>query len=384
MATVSTVSETSNFAAVRTPPQYCNFYAVGRYWVFYVTDNIIWSPLRFRSSINGIAWSDATDVVSDDVNDGATFSIWFDGTYVHYVRSKRSAGNKVYYRRGAPQAGGTITWSAVEQEAYDPGVGDWGDDPVVTVDSNGYPYIAFHQGMADDLIAIKSSTNDGTWVQDWAQTLYANATILCGLIPLTSGKVYCAYKLILGDERLRGRLWNGAIWEAEEFCTTSEVGGSWNSWSGVAIGDDIHIVFTKEISFDLVYVKKTNGVGWGAEATVQASTTSLTAPALAKSGADLYCFWLSAPTVDHVYYKKCTGGVWDAGPTDWIDESGDDFTSARCIQSSYEARSVIGVVYQTKTGSPYNVRHAILDDAPVAGGGGGGGLAAAAARVLLT
>jgi hypothetical protein len=39
------------------------------------------------------------------------------------------------------------------------------------------------------------------------------------------------------------------------------------------------------------------------------------------SSGDLYCFWSSVPTENHIFYKKCVSGTWDALVTDWITDT---------------------------------------------------------------
>jgi len=75
----------------------------------------------------------------------------------------------------------------------------------------------------------------------------------------------------------------------------------------------------------------------------------------------IYCFWAGSPTADHLYYKKCSESVWDVDPTDWLDESTDDFTGYERISCYKKAWSgYLAVGYMTKTGSPYNVQFKAL------------------------
>jgi len=135
-------------------------------------------------------------------------------------------------------------------------------------------------------------------------------------------------------------------------------------FSAVAIGDDVHLVFTNTTP-NIVYKKRTWGVGWGSEVVVQSSVQSNTAPALSVYGSsDLICFWLNTPTAGHVYYKKCIGGTWDTSPTDWINESAYGFTNNQELSSFYKTYgSKVGLVYLRKTSSPYDVRFAYLTTA---------------------
>ncbi|MEM2885932.1 MAG: hypothetical protein QXF24_07575, partial [Thermoproteota archaeon] len=132
----------------------------------------------------------------------------------------------------------------------------------------------------------------------------------------------------------------------------------------VAEGDYVHAVFLSSSS--IKYVKHTYDPYFpslSSATTVQSSVTSTSAPILSIHTANnyLYCFWAGSPTADHVYYKKCVGGTWDSSPTDWINEATDHLTAndmLTCFYSSYSYK--IGLVYMTKTSSPYNVRFEFL------------------------
>jgi len=102
----STVGTSTANSATYAPFQRKSFYAAGRFWVFY-SDG---SNMVYRTSTDSSSWSSATTVRACTY--GFKFSIWFDGTYLHYAYSDVSA---IYYRRETPNSDGTITWSAAEQ-----------------------------------------------------------------------------------------------------------------------------------------------------------------------------------------------------------------------------------------------------------------------------
>ena len=72
----------------------------------------------------------------------------------------------------------------------------------------------------------------------------------------------------------------------------------------------------------------------------------------------LYCFWRGYTNTTHIYYKKKTqAGSWDSSATDWINESTEGLTEADRLTSFYkDYGGKIGLVYMTKTSSPYKVR----------------------------
>ena len=238
-------------------------------------------------------------------------------------------------------------------------------NPGFCVDDGGYPWIGWneHNGVDEGHRKVtKSDTNDGTWstATDFPYTLYTGTVRYgeVGLIPLTSQRVY-AIRARTGVAMM-GNLWDGSSWGSEE--TFGDIQTS-TTFSAVNEGDDVHLVYLEDVSDDVTYLKRTYGVGWGSPVNVQSSVTVTSAPVLTIDVASkvLYCFWGGSPTADHIYYKKCKAGQWDADPTDWIDETTDDLTANDRLTSYYQKHgSYIGLIYMTKTADPYNVRFDFL------------------------
>jgi hypothetical protein len=141
-----------------------SFYANGRFWVFYKTHFFgvgTYHDICYRTSTDGTTWTDEVFVtkVWGTTDWGEDYSLYFDGTYFHYVA--KTDLTKLRYRRGLPNADGSIVWSAAEQVVTD-SIRTW--DPTITVDTQGYPFI----GYADAYYpwVTKSITNDGTWQTD--------------------------------------------------------------------------------------------------------------------------------------------------------------------------------------------------------------------------
>jgi len=362
----STVDDTLTInTATQYPYQRKSFYANSRYWVFY-SDG---TNMVYKTSTDGSTWSSATSVRA--CTSGDKFSIWFDGTYVHYAYADLTADTPLYYRRGTPNADGTITWST-EQTAGASYTSWMYKCPMVSVDSGGYPWIGFRRQEVSGATyyypyVIKSSTNDGTFVRDTTidSSGYKKLSTTSvdywhvSPIPLTGGKVYVIYARY--DYYVYGILWSGSAWGSQELST------SYINWgyhhSAVANGDDVHLVFLKFSTYDIIYRKRTYGTGWGSEVTVQSATTSTSAPVLSIDTAtgNLYCFWAGSPTAGHIYYKMCVSGTWDSTATDWINEATDGITGNAMLTGFYkDYGSKIGLVYMTKTASPYKIRFAYL------------------------
>jgi hypothetical protein len=287
-------------------------------------------------------------------------SVWFDGTYVHYAYAGVVAADPMLYRRGLTDRTGTITWSAAEQTAVAGVGGVVLYVPFVSVDSNGYVWISYRRGSGYPYVT-KSGNNDGTWgatpggfphlLINSSQTYWAPS-----ITPLTSGKMFAFY----GYEAAvaKGKAWDGAAWKAEIATTSSIALGTYHS--AVAKGDNVHVCFQKEATFDIVYVKYTYDTNsFGTEATVQSAVSSTSGPLLSRTTAtgNLHCFWVGA---NHIYYKKYVNGSWDASATDWFIEA-DTLTANDCLTCFVNRQEwKTGLVYVAKAGSPYDVKFACL------------------------
>jgi len=363
----STVGTSTSSAAVEHHFQRKCFYANGRFWVFYFDGDY----LVYRTSTDGETWSSPTTIGSWAAG---VFSLFFDGTYFHYARSG-GAGVNLYYRRGKPNADGTITWSADEQLVQ--ALEDSNDiiyTPVIAVDSNGYPFIGYryydYSAGTYYPYVTKSSTNDGTWstASGFPYLLKDVSSSYWRVIPLrlTGGKMYILY-FYSGANSSFGRLWTGTM-GSEEAVTSSNISGG--RGAATSYGDDVYFCFNKVVvageQYSLMFIKRTYGVGWESEETVKTGIPYDLAPTIGAdpNSGDCYVFWESTST-DHIYYRKrSVDGVWD-DVVDWIDESVDGLPTNYYVTSFYEAlEGYLGLLYISKTSSPYNVRFAFLSIAP--------------------
>jgi hypothetical protein len=219
---------------------------------------------------------------------------------------------------------------------------------------------------------IKSGNNDGTWGTTPSGFPYQLSTTShdwrVSVIPLTSGKMLAVYAYDSGT--VRAKKWDGSAWGAEVATTSAIIFGDCHS--AVAQGDDVHLTFLKSTGYDILYVKYTYSTNsFGSETTLKASATSTSTPVISIDTAtnDLYVFAAtkttgtpSGWTANHIYYIKYTAssGTWGSW-TDWIDESTEVLTEADRLTCFYKAYgSKIGLLYMTKTASPYNVKFAYM------------------------
>jgi len=355
----STVGTSTTDRATWAAFQRKSFYASGRFWVFYGDG----SNMVFRSSTDGSTWSDPTTVRA--AGEGRDFSTYFDGTYVHYAYATGTSGGALTYRRGTPNSDGTITWSADEQTAYQ-ATGEWVFYPSVTVDSNGYAWIGFlHYDAAYHPYVTKSGNNDGTWGTTPSGFPYELTSATSSnnwhvsIITLTSAKMLAIYAY--SGATIIAKRWDGSSWGSEVATTSAIVYGQRHS--AVAQGDNVHLVFCKVSTYPIIHTEYVyTSDSFSSETTVQSNIGSSGGPVLSRNTAnnDLYCFWAGSPTAKHIYYKKRVNGTWDTDPTDWITES-DSLTGndrLTCFYTSCTAK--IGLIYMTKTASPYNIRFDFL------------------------
>jgi hypothetical protein len=351
---------TTNTATVSTHMRK-SFYANGRYWVFYSDA----TNMVYKTSLDGVSWSLQTTIRAAD--SGNRFSVFFDGTYLHYAYSAETANTPIYYRRGTPNSNGTITWSAAEQTALAAVSTDTYNGPNISVATDGRAWIGYElyttTGPARSPYVTRNNNTDGTWsvASGFPYQLRGQMGSIANPhcvepVPLTTGYVFCVYGA--SGFTLRGKRWNGG-WGTEK-ATTNAVLGS-NGYSAVNEGDDVHLCFVTGSNPDtVIYAKYTYGSdSFGGETTIQSSPNGgLPAVSLNTTTNTLYCFWRNYNNGTHIYYKKKTqAGSWDSTATDWIDESTDGLTASDRLTSFYKDYSgKIGLVYMAKTSSPYKVR----------------------------
>ena len=385
----TTVGTTTNSFAIGNSEGYNQggFLAAGRLWTYYTNGTYE----LLVSSTDGLTW--APPIIIRQASN--QFQGTFDGTYFYYAQPtvKKKLG-EVVYRRGLPNSDGTITWSAPEQVAVTCGniYPYYCDDASIAVDSAGYVWIGYSTPYSDCSGCLpsypyvtKNANDDGTWstaagfplklsdvgsggdpydAGDWGETV----------VSLTNQKVYVLYghgsEGGAGGTPILGRLWdpvNG--WGPVESATTSFLEGNMRYSSAVAIGDDIYLVYIADQTTNIQFVKRTATSGaWSSEITAYSlSGTSTYRIAIALSVdslGNLFLFWMSNPTANHIYYEEFTAstGTWDTGPTDWISESA-IADSRNIFVYPHQYEGMIGVTYETGNASPYAIKFAILGPA---------------------
>ncbi len=333
-----------------------SFYANTRFYVFY-SDG---ANMTYRTSLNGIDWNTPASPNIRACVSGDQFSVWFDGTYVHYAFSTGASGTHVYYRRGTPNGGGNITWGSAEVVAI-PGVsGVICSIPSISVDSTGSAWIGYRRIQSGNLYAyvVKNKNTNGTWATasgfPYNLSGYSAAAWVATPVPLDSGKVVAIYGTV--GQVIRARSWNGTAWVGG-FTTVS--GSSWLYFSAVGKGDDVHLAFLN--TSRIIYVKYNfSSNSLGPEEVVQGGVTSTTGPVLSldSTSGDLHLFWAGAPTASRIFYKQSAGGKWDAAALNLVDESSQTLSGNGFLTTPYATGGTEGkiVFYLTKAVKPFNVK----------------------------
>lgn len=335
------------------------FRMANRFWVFYTDESYV----RYQTSTNGITWADPINIRTGLSGSGMRLSLFFDGTYIHYVYSVFN--DKIVYRRGTPETDGTIDWSASEQTVVSASDIYYVS---IAVNQDGYPFIGYTRTVSPYFSkVVKSSTNDGTWTTDWTETL-ASASgdhhFRTVVRTLSTNRIYAVHSEPSGGGGLiYGNLWNGSSWGSKQTITWSDM--YHNRWDVIAEGDDLHLTFTsgpESDNLDIRYVKGTYSAGshsWGSEVIIDGTPTSGTHPAITRNASDLYVLWANFPETNHVYYRKYDAGtsMWESR-VDWLTEPWTTWAH-RSLDAMLEAvDGYIGVFWQSNT--PYTLRFACL------------------------
>jgi len=370
LSTIATLT-TYGYAAVEYACQRKTFYANGRFWIFYYDGA---RSAGYSTSIDGFSWTPFTPFTSRECGAGWRLAVAFNGTYLHYVFSTGVNGDPLYYRCGLPNADGTITWLDVEQNVTI-GESDTGHLwPAIAIDSEGRPWVAYARKNATEnsryAYVTTSLTPNGTWItapgfpHRLSSTNYTGINVM--IVPLTNQKMLAIVSC--GGWQIESYLWNGSSW-SEKQTTSSAItsdGIIECGLSAVNQGDDVHLVFIKDSTHDLIYTKYSYATNsWGPETIVQPAVNSETSPVLSIDATTnkLYCFWAGSPVANCIYYKVYNGSAWNfEGSNPWIAESSlAGYYQYDGLSGFYQSyNNLIGLAYTNGIDSVYQLRFAFL------------------------
>jgi len=351
----STIGTSGFYLTTNIPFQRKAFHAAGLHWIFYSD----YQNMVYKTSSDGINWSSATTV--RPALYGYLFSIWFDGTYVHYAYRDYEG---ILYRRGQISGSGSITWEAERLVA----AGNlWA--PNICIDSNGFPWISYRTNIADTQIdmkpyIVKASTVNGSSWDTPKQLSTLDELWWITPLPLTSGKVYVLYSYPKGP--IYGNLWNGNTWLAtpETATPTGATTEDYGSFSAVARGDNVYLVYLQNFTRNILTLNRTNGV-WGQETILVTfdpeeiiypePPNPLPTISIDPSKGNLYVRWIRLKLYQIRY--DATLKEWGVIETPF----GTIFNSPdpRSLSSYYQVwESIVGSTWTEGIDSPYNVTYA--------------------------
>jgi len=340
------------------------FYHNGRFWVFY-TDG---TNLKYSSSTDGLDWGTATTI--RPCTWAMDFSIWFDGTFVHYVYAPHDAsGEPIVYRRGTPLSTGSVTWDTPTEQTVQPGESNvkyFG--PCVQVDSSGYPWVGYRKRDASSLpvqsyaYVTKSSLNNGSWATDTGfpyQLSTLSAAWYINPVALTNNKMYVIY-MQTDNGYMRGKLYD-STWSPEETISPSTIRAC-DTHSEVAIGDNVYLVFLEDNNAHIHFVYRDYSTGqWSNEEDVELSDSNLGSyPILScvPANKSFYVFWVPDSFPDRIFYKRRIDGKWDDIPIDWVTDNG---VYSICLSGyAREYNNKIGLCWENSI-SPIYVKHQYIE-----------------------
>lgn len=360
-------SSGASYRTVRTPSQQSCIYANGSYWVFY--ENGL-GNFSYVSSTDGEIWSSATVIESEDMpfSFGAMFDVAVNEQTdrVHFVCDPlKISPSNLSYLSGIACSNGTILWNEVNgstRQVIIEQVGPYKlQDPVVELDSYGYPYVgvSYYYALAPNngnITVLKSDNKDGVWSTEWSENVsYNDSTLLLpSITALSDGEMYVQYHMpFVEDNIVQGKVWDGVSWGVEENC--SDLGLPLNGFSSHSEywnGSNIHMVYTST-GFDLRHTYRNADGTWTPSEIVTPMYNGTSCGVLGEYRDTLSAYWIdfANETVCYSNYDEVSG--WSS-PFNWIENC--NFYRTFTIQSmKHLGIGRFGVLYQVKDGSEYPV-----------------------------
>ena len=354
------------------------FFAKGLFWVSYVSGTGMSANYYYKTSADGINWSNEILIRVCQYEYGESSQLQYD-VLLDRVSFTVKKDAVIYFRRGTPNSDGTITWDAGWQTVMTASASH--ADHSHILDTNGYPIVGWSYGLnipAIDANLSMSITNDGTWSTKSGYPLTLghggefDNRMGTYLLSLPNRDVYVIF--IKGDERLSGskytqltNTWSSLTWISTSSIIETYISGN-ESWVESAVEDNLfnlHIVFQTTDNKLIYMMRDINTETWSAETILATGLGSKASPQLAVDGNNVCVFWIGIN--EHVYVLRKMNGVWEDEPQDWIDLSvwgvpnsvpialGND---GKLVVSKYAVNNEIGVAFCTNKDSSYAIRFA--------------------------
>jgi len=339
-------------------PQRKTFYDEGRYWVFYSSG----TKMGFKSSTDDSSWTAFNTIYDAGAGlAGYTFSIYFDTAinYVSYLRSNIPAsGSPIFWRRGNPNSDGTISWET-ERTAVALESGVTKTYGTVTIDSNGYPWVAYSRydvSGYNPRVRKATATDGSSWGTDW-ELDSTDGTILPTILPLASGKMYAIwvyYTPAEGSRQIRGKKYDGTSWDTSATTIDSNV-LSYGYCSSVSNGnDEVYLAYVKGTTYNVCYRKWTEASGWSGETILEdVDKNNGVTVSISLHGSEIHVYW----RYNTYIYRRVYIGSWQSRETIVSGETNLVGGTLTVYYKSLGNPARIGMVWVVGTASPWTVRH---------------------------
>lgn len=267
-------------------PQRRIIYGSGLFWLFYYDAS---ARLVYRTSPDGVTWSAPTVYSSSFV----TYSIFNKASTIHITYTGEQATKPLYYRQGTLNTNGTITWGT--EIAITVSATNHYESPVVVLDSNSIPWVAYHYytgpGTGGIYVVQATDATGATW--GTLTLIESGYGAPPGLVALSSGQMYIIYLL----SALRGAYYNGSSWGSP---ITIDANG--NNHSELVISDVIYLLYSAGLANAVYFNTWTVSGGWGTPFSVD--TASNGTVSLGRDYSKLYAYWQRPTSVPYVLYQR--------------------------------------------------------------------------------
>jgi hypothetical protein len=374
--------------AIAQPYQRKTFTAAGRRWLFYGDRGTGQTQMMLTSSTDGgVTWKTPVALRNLDNNGfnvgGSYFDTHFDGTFIHYavgLLDITATGEFIYYRRGTPNADGTITWSAAEQQVVQ-GTNSSVLEVSVTTDSAGKPWIIYEDFGAQSAVVVASSVADGTWSMRGGFPFTLSTDFVhwwTWIGALSGGKMVVAFwtedaGLTSDGSTIYTRVFDGASWSSQDSIDGgSKVDGVTTNIAFVTnpVTDDTYYAFGDAFSQTQVIRRDSTGAYFGGNVSIILGAMPGLAVALNPASGILDLIGLDPQSTAGLLHYTLTSGVWAAVDPLTINE-GDIHPGGMTISERPDGNEyVVAIQRYNFVGGNDPIDLFYIPVAPFVGGGG--------------
>jgi len=184
------------------------------------------------------------------------------------------------------------------------------------------------------------------------------------VFPLLEGRVYVIYTKFAPSTGyyVMGRLWNGTHFGEEENVPESQL-QDFNTYSAVADGDNIHLVFLEKTTRNLQHIRYTYGAGWGEKSLVEfqrglESNPTLT---LCPKGVEskLLVYWTYG---NSIWMKRYFNNqTWEVSSPVWTIEMMSPMQGPNLVSFYQSGGRVVGVCWVEGAQVPYTLKYGFYE-----------------------